>query len=83
MPIHSVISGFEDKKNIDTFSEFLTEKFNFEFRRNYEDDKYDKDFDSYFQLLSLLDTRNTNEFAEKSGYQLFLSTHNDKKKSTS
>lgn len=34
-PIHSIISGFEDKKNIDTYSEFLTEKFNFEFRRNY------------------------------------------------
>ncbi len=74
MPMHSIISGFEE--NIDKYADFLTTKFKHEFRRNYEDDKYN-DMEKYFQLLCLLDTRNIDEFSEQSGFQLWLSSHNN------
>ncbi len=54
--IHSLIPRFKWKKNIDRYSDFLDEKFHYEFRRNYTDKKYNENMDDYFQLFNLLDT---------------------------
>ncbi len=75
-PIQSVFGDF--RSHSDEYCKFLSEKFNKDFRCNYEDEKYN-DTNKYFQLLLLFDTRNTDEFDKKTGFQLFISTHNDKK----
>lgn len=78
-PIHTLISGFENNNGeaLPKYTEFLEGKFNHLFRRNYEEDKYNDD-SKYFELRCLLDTRPNDDWSE-SGYQLFVSSHNNER----
>ncbi|QLB12856.1 hypothetical protein EV697_1173 [Bisgaardia hudsonensis] len=74
-PMRSIIAGFEDKKGyaLPEYVDFLETKFNQLFRQRYGDKKY-FDEEKYFELRCLLDTR-PNESWDKSGFQLFVSSH--------
>lgn len=76
MPLHSIIEGFEDKDGyaLPQYKEFLEAKFNHLFKQNYLNDEF-IDREKYFQLRCLLDTRPNDDWS-KSGYQLFISSHN-------
>ncbi|QGM81121.1 hypothetical protein [Otariodibacter oris] len=79
MPLHSVIAGFEDKKGyaLPKYVDFLEAKFNHSFRQEYDTDDF-LDDEKYFELRCLLDTR-PNESWDKSGFQLFVSSHNQER----
>ncbi|QGM81034.1 hypothetical protein [Otariodibacter oris] len=79
MPLHSLIAGFEDKKGyaLPKYVDFLEAKFNHSFRQEYDTDDF-LDDEKYFELRCLLDTR-PNESWDKSGFQLFVSSHNQER----
>ena len=78
MPLHSIIDGFESSNGsaLPEYTEFLEKKFNHAFRQSYNDDKFNDD--KYFELRCLMDTRPNDDWS-KSGYQLFVSSHNDER----
>lgn len=78
-PLHSIIEGFEDKTGtaLPQYTEFLEKKFNHAFRQSYEDDRFNDD-EKYFELRCLLDTRANDDWS-KTGYQLFVSSHNNER----
>lgn len=78
MPIHSIIEGFEDSHGValPEYTTFLEQKFNHAFRQSYDDDKFNDE--KYFELRCLLDTRSNDDWS-KTGYQLFVSSHNDER----
>ena len=79
MPLHSIIEGFEDSHGValPEYTEFLEQKFHHAFRQSYDDDKFN-DGEKYFELRCLLDTRANDDWS-KTGYQLFVSSHNDER----
>ena len=78
MPIHSIIEGFEDSHGValPEYTTFLEQKFHHAFRQSYDDDKFNDE--KYFELRCLLDTRSNDDWS-KTGYQLFVSSHNDER----
>ncbi|NEN76594.1 hypothetical protein F9B74_09785 [Pelistega sp. NLN82] len=76
MPLHSIISDFDDQKGYakPQYRDFLETKFNHAFRSSYEDEQFYDD-EKYFELRCLLDTRPNDDWSE-TGYQLFVSSHN-------
>lgn len=79
MPLHSIIEGFEDSDGtaLPEYTAFLEQKFSHAFRQSYNDDQFNDD-NKYFELRCLLDTRANDDWS-KTGYQLFVSSHNDER----
>lgn len=76
MPLHTLINDFCDNKEkaLPQYTDFLEDKFNHLFRQSYQDDKFN-DKQAYFELRNLLDTRANDDWS-KTGFQLFISSHN-------
>lgn len=77
MPVHNLIKGFEDKNTLPQYVDFLEVKFNHLFRQSYQDEKFNN-IGKYFELRNLLDTRANDDWSE-SGFQLFVSSHNNER----
>lgn len=77
MPVHNLIKGFEDKNTLPQYVDFLEGKFNHLFRQSYQDEKFNNG-GKYFELRNLLDTRANDDWSE-SGFQLFVSSHNNER----
>lgn len=77
-PLHTLIKGFEDEsgKSLPKYTEFLEEKFKHLFRQSYQDEVFNNK--KYFELRCLLDTRANDDWSE-SGFQLFVSSHNNER----